>query len=84
MAVVTAFELDDRIATGRGRDLVGALFRSTDFQNDRSELVFVVTARILRDPAQKIRLPTDGFKESTRTERFLGGDLESQQRPTQR
>jgi hypothetical protein len=43
-----------------------------------------VTARILRDPAQKIRLPTDGFKESTRTERFLGVDLESQQRPTQR
>ncbi|MFZ9905957.1 MAG: type II and III secretion system protein family protein [Steroidobacteraceae bacterium] len=64
--------------------ILGALFRSTDFQNDRSELVFVVTARILRDPAQKIRLPTDGFKESTRTERFLGGDLESQQRPAQR
>jgi pilus assembly protein CpaC len=31
--------------------ILGALFRSTDFQNDRSELVFMVTARIARDPA---------------------------------
>ena len=36
-----------------------------------------VTARILREPAPNIPLPTDGFEESTRTERFLGGDLES-------
>ena len=63
--------------------ILGALVRSTDFQNDRSELVFVVTARILREPAPKIPLPTDGFKESTRTERFLGGDLESK-RPAPR
>jgi pilus assembly protein CpaC len=63
--------------------ILGALFRSTDFQNDRSELVFVVTARILREPAPNIQLPTDGFKESTRTERFLGGDLESK-RPAPR
>jgi pilus assembly protein CpaC len=31
--------------------ILGALFRSTDFQNDRSELVFMVTARIAREPA---------------------------------
>ena len=28
--------------------VLGALFRSTDFQNDRSELLFVVTARLVR------------------------------------
>lgn len=56
--------------------LLGALFRSTDFQNDRSELVFVVTARIVREPTS-IKLPTDGFVMPNRSERFVEGALES-------
>lgn len=57
--------------------LLGALFRSTDFQNDRSELVFVITARIVRETAP-IVLPTDGFKPMSRSERFLGVSNDAQ------
>jgi pilus assembly protein CpaC len=28
--------------------VLGALFRSTDFQQDRSELVFLITARLVK------------------------------------
>lgn len=58
--------------------ILGALFRSTDFQNDRSELVFVVTARILRAPPPVGPLPTESFRNSTRAERFISGELEGQ------
>jgi pilus assembly protein CpaC len=56
--------------------LIGALFRSTDFQQDRTELVFVVTPRLIKPLPQKIALPTDGHIDPSRSELFLGGQLE--------
>ena len=56
--------------------LIGALFRSTDFQQDRTELVFVITPRLIKPLPATIALPTDGHKDPTRSELFLGGQLE--------
>jgi pilus assembly protein CpaC len=38
--------------------ILGALFRSTDFQNDRSELLFVVTAHLVKPLPADYPLPT--------------------------
>jgi len=56
--------------------VIGALFRSTDFQNDKTELVFVVTPRLVKPLPQPSRLPTDGFQDSSRKELFIDGKLE--------
>jgi len=56
--------------------LIGALFRSTDFQQDRTELVFVVTPRLVKPLNGGVRLPTDGHTDPSRNELFLGGQLE--------
>lgn len=56
--------------------LIGALFRSTDFQQDRTELVFVVTPRLVKPLNSAVRLPTDGLTDPSRSELFLGGQME--------
>lgn len=56
--------------------LIGALFRSTDFQQDRTELVFVVTPRLVRPMSGAVLLPTDGHKDPSRSDIFLGGQME--------
>jgi len=56
--------------------ILGALFRSTDFQHDRTELLFVVTPRLVRPLPVDYQLPTDSVTAPTRTELFLGGKLE--------
>ena len=58
--------------------LIGALFRSTDFQQDRTELVFVVTPRLVKPLPANYRLPTDGHKDPSRSELFIGGKLEGE------
>ncbi len=56
--------------------VLGALFRSSEFINDRSELMFIVTPRLVT-PLQKIgALPTDRFTPPSRTEFLLNGQLE--------
>lgn len=59
--------------------ILGALFRSTDFQNDRSELVFVVTARLVKEP-NVAALPTDDFAVTSRGERLATGEFEPRPR----
>jgi pilus assembly protein CpaC len=61
--------------------VLGALFRSTDFQSDRSELVFVITPRLVKPFTGDSPLPTDGYVEPTRQELFLGGKLEGREAP---
>lgn len=56
--------------------ILGALFRSTSFQNEKSELLFVVTPRLARPDTGTPALPTDGFTPPTRSELFLEGRLE--------
>jgi pilus assembly protein CpaC len=57
--------------------VLGALFRSTDFQQDRSELLFVITARLVKPLPVAPALPTDAVQTPGRAELFLGGRLES-------
>jgi pilus assembly protein CpaC len=56
--------------------ILGALFRSTDFQNDKTELVFVVTPRLVKPLPVNAKLPTDSYREPTRKELFIDGKLE--------
>ncbi len=56
--------------------ILGALFRSTSFQTQKSELLFVVTPHLARPVASRPQLPTDGFVPPTRSELFLEGRLE--------
>lgn len=57
--------------------VLGALFRSTDYQEDRTELVFLITARLVKPLAGGSHaLPTDGFNAPSRAGVMLGGRLE--------
>jgi pilus assembly protein CpaC len=58
--------------------ILGALFRSSEFQNDKTELIFVVTPRLVKPLSPDYKLPTDSFIEPTRKEFMLDGKLEGQ------
>jgi pilus assembly protein CpaC len=53
--------------------LVGALFRSVEFQNDQTELMFVVTPRLVKPITSNITLPTDNHIVPSRTDVMLNG-----------
>jgi pilus assembly protein CpaC len=61
--------------------LLGALFRSKAFQADRSELIFVVTPRLVKPLEPGYLLPTDGYRPPSRPEFYLGHQLEGSGRP---
>jgi len=61
--------------------VLGALFRSNAFQKEQSELLFVVTPRLVRASSVPLALPTDGFKQPTRSEFFIDGQLEGRDKP---
>ncbi|TXF99125.1 type II and III secretion system protein family protein, partial [Massilia arenae] len=56
--------------------VLGTLFRSSDFQNDRTELVFIVTPRLAKPMEAVPALPTDQYVPPTRAEFLLGGQHE--------
>jgi len=56
--------------------VLGALFRSSSFQNDRTELVFVVTPHLAKPLPAVPRLPTDNYKQPNRVDLMLGGQHE--------
>lgn len=57
--------------------VLGALFRSTDYQQDRTELVFVITAHLVKPlPGAGYELPTDKVGEPSRAAVLLGGRLD--------
>jgi pilus assembly protein CpaC len=57
--------------------VLGALFRSTDYQQDRTELVFVITAHLVKPQAgNSYTLPTDKVGEPSRAALMLGGRLD--------
>ena len=55
---------------------IGALFRSSEFQTDKTELMFLVTPRLVKALPQDVVLPTDNFTPPTRAEFFLEGKME--------
>jgi len=57
--------------------ILGALFRSAEFQADRSELVFLITPRLVKPIDGELAvMPTDNFTPPSRSEFILGGQLE--------
>ena len=56
--------------------IIGALFRSSEFQKDKTELMFVITPRLVKPLPSDYALPTDAFVEPSRAEFFLGGKME--------
>lgn len=57
--------------------VLGALARSTEFQTDQTELMFVITPRLVQALAEAPRLPTDNHATPSRAEVYLNGALES-------
>jgi len=54
--------------------ILGALFRSTGFQKQETELVIIVTPRLVKSmKAADVRLPTDRVRDPTELELFLMG-----------
>ena len=56
--------------------ILGALFRSSEFQHDKTELLFVITPRLVKPLPSDYILPTDSFVVPTDKEFFLKGKLE--------
>ncbi|ABK13513.1 MULTISPECIES: type II and III secretion system protein family protein [Burkholderia] len=57
--------------------VLGALFRSTSFQQDRTELIFLITPHLVK-PLQTadVALPTDSFSKPNEVDVFATGNME--------
>lgn len=58
--------------------IFGALFRSVEFQSDRTELMFVITPRLVKPLSPDAPLPTDAALEPTLADLYLEGRMEGQ------
>lgn len=56
--------------------VLGVLFRSSQFQREKSELMFVITPRLVQPLAPDYPLPTDNYIEPTPKQFFLEGKTE--------
>jgi pilus assembly protein CpaC len=56
--------------------ILGALFRSTTFKADRSELLIVVTPHVVQPLKDKPTLPTDKFVPPSQVDFHVNGELE--------
>jgi pilus assembly protein CpaC len=63
--------------------ILGALFRSTEFQSDQTELMFVITPRLVKPLPVDYALPTDHVIVPTQAELQLEGRLEGRPREAQ-
>jgi len=59
--------------------VLGSLFRSTEFQNDQTELLFVITPRLVKPLTLAVVLPTDNHVVPSRSEVLIRGATESAQ-----
>ncbi|WP_396333766.1 type II and III secretion system protein family protein [Burkholderia anthina] len=57
--------------------VLGALFRSTSFQQDRTELIFLITPHLVK-PLQTadVPLPTDSFSKPSEADVYATGNME--------
>ncbi len=58
--------------------VLGALFRSTSFQQDRSELIFIVTPHLVK-PVKNVAqlpMPTDSFSQPLEADVYATGNME--------
>jgi pilus assembly protein CpaC len=55
--------------------ILGALFRSTSYQRNETELVIIVTPYLVRPVSNHLASPTDGYRAATDPERVLEGQI---------
>ena len=61
--------------------ILGALFRSAEYQRDQSELVIIVTPHLVTPTrGEALALPTDNFTPPTERDLFLNGKVEGNRR----
>jgi pilus assembly protein CpaC len=53
--------------------ILGALFRSTSFRRDETELVIIVTPYLVRPVSGRLALPIDGYRAPTDVEQTIQG-----------
>ncbi len=58
--------------------ILGTLFRSSEFQSDRTELIFIITPHIIKASDNRLPLPTDNFITPTRSEFQFEGKMEGE------
>ncbi|RFU44620.1 type II and III secretion system protein family protein [Paraburkholderia sp. DHOC27] len=56
--------------------VLGALFRSTNYESDKTELVFVVTPRLAKPLPKTYPLPTDSFANVNEANVYATGNME--------
>ncbi|CAN7679558.1 type II and III secretion system protein family protein [Trinickia sp. LjRoot230] len=57
--------------------IIGALMRSTSFQQDRTELVFIITPHLVKPlPSGQYPLPTDSFTQPREIDVYATGNME--------
>lgn len=56
--------------------ILGALFRSSDFQTNKTELMVVVTPRLVKPLPPDYKVPTDAFIPPNRSEFIMDGKME--------
>lgn len=56
--------------------LIGMLFRHNEFNSEKTELLFVITPRLVRPLDAAPKLPTDNFKEPNQYNFMINGRLE--------
>lgn len=61
--------------------LLGMLFRSTEFQKDKTELVFIITPRLVKPMVAAAALPTDHHVEPSRADVLMGASESRNPRP---
>ena len=64
--------------------VLGALFRYSQYITERTELLIMVRPSLVKASASMPALPTDNFTPPTRSEFFLGGQLEGGKPPSDR
>lgn len=62
--------------------LIGSLFRSTAYQDDKTELVFIVTPRLVKALPEQYPLPTDSFGNVSSGHLYMNGDMEGYVAPS--
>lgn len=61
--------------------VLGPFFRHTQYITERTELLIVVRPTLVKAARSAPTLPTDTFKPPTRSELFLGGQLQGSSKP---
>lgn len=57
--------------------LLGVLFRHNEYQKEQTELLFIVTPRLVKPTMAPVALPTDAFREPSQWNFMLNGRMEA-------